>query len=75
MAIRTETRYFVVCDGDCGTEHHVAADDSALAARISAGMNGWRHVTAKPGRNGKGRRLSSDLCSACQAKADEPPAT
>lgn len=68
MAIRTETRYFLSCD-DCGTEHHVTADDSALAARISAGMKGWRHTAARPGgRGGKGKRLGADLCTACATK-------
>ncbi|MGI5274739.1 hypothetical protein ACQEUU_37280 [Nonomuraea sp. CA-218870] len=66
MSIRTETRFFVACDGVCGMEYHVQTDDSALAARISAGMAGWRHISARPGgKSGKGKRLASDLCPDC----------
>lgn len=69
MTIRTETRYFVVCN-DCGTEHHRPDDDSAMAARISVGMDGWKHVSGKPGRAGKGTRPAADVCAACVAKAE-----
>ncbi|MEU4234166.1 hypothetical protein AB0F17_58670 [Nonomuraea sp. NPDC026600] len=69
MSLRTELLYFIACDTPgCSNVHHVPTDDSALGARISAGMDGWRHIAARPGgRNGKGKRLGADHCPDCVA--------
>jgi len=71
MSVRTEARYFLVCDG-CGTEHHDPDVRDALSGRVAAGTVGWKFRSGGPKPKGQTeRRKHFDFCPACIAGGDQ----
>ncbi|MFG3439905.1 hypothetical protein ACGF0J_21880 [Nonomuraea sp. NPDC047897] len=62
MSIRTTTRYFVTCE-TCPAEHEAVGADSTMAARVAAGVVGWKYRTTHPQKIG---RRSYDYCPSCE---------
>lgn len=62
MTITTRTLYTVVCES-CPAEYEAADADSAMAARVAAGVAGWKYRTTSPQKFG---RRSYDYCPNCE---------
>ena len=70
MSIESERRYHVICDA-CGEDFYDAESNSAMGARITAAVKGWRYLyrrQGRQGRNGVTQKITFDFCPVCEPK-------